>query len=183
MKIWKLGIEFGNFKTYMITEKDKEKCEKLASCINLGKKTSNAFDGEEIVVYDGDIKADFSHVWGIGNQVLNENAKNVLNDTLENNAELVVMQAEEEKLYLLNVFNIIDVLNHELSEIRYTPTGPAIEVKKYEFKAELVGKNDIFKIYLEGRVYPCDVFVSDKFKRIVEENNLTGFSFTEVWEG
>lgn len=183
MKIWKLGIDFKDFKSYMRVDRDEEKCEELSSYINSGKKNNNVFDGDEIAVYEGSVKADFSHIWDISGNVLSEKAKNVLKDVLKDNVELIVMQAEEEELYLMNVFNLIDALDYELSEISYGPSGLALAVKKYVFKPDVVKENDIFNIYLKGRVYGTNIFVSDKFKKIVEENNLTGFSFTEVWEG
>lgn len=39
--------------------------------------------------------------------------------------------------------------------------------------------NDIFKLIDEPRRSP---FVSEKFKKAVEDNNLTGFKFELVWD-
>ena len=50
---------------------------------------------------------------------------------------------------------------------------------KYVFIEEKVANIPIFKIVDEKR---RDGFVSDEFKRIVEENNLRGFKFILVWD-
>ncbi len=40
----------------------------------------------------------------------------------------------------------------------------------------------IFEVLCEGELYEGEVFVKDEFKKIIEENGLTGFSFEEVGE-
>ena len=40
---------------------------------------------------------------------------------------------------------------------------------------------DFFKIYLEERKYNTYLFVSDRFKKIMEENNVTGLALEKVY--
>ena len=51
--------------------------------------------------------------------------------------------------------------------------------EKYSFKPEVVENVHIFKL----KDSPVSTFfVSDTFKKVVEENNLTGFNFKLVWD-
>ena len=45
-----------------------------------------------------------------------------------------------------------------------------------------IPKSLIFEVLCEGELYEGEVFVKDEFKKIIEENGLTRFSFEEVGE-
>ena len=63
----------------------------------------------------------------------------------------------------------------------FCPTQEAIKsVDKYVFKKEAFDL-DFFKIYLEERKYNTYLFVSDRFKKIMEENNVTGLALEKVY--
>ena len=53
-------------------------------------------------------------------------------------------------------------------------------VEKYVFRKEAF-MLDFFKIYLEERKYTTYLFVTDRFKKIMEENNVTGLSLEKVY--
>ena len=40
---------------------------------------------------------------------------------------------------------------------------------------------DFFKIYLEERKYTTYLFVSDKFKQLMEKNDVTGLALEKVY--
>lgn len=40
----------------------------------------------------------------------------------------------------------------------------------------------IFKIYLNNSVMTTSIFLNDIFKKAIEDNNLEGFDFIEVWD-
>ena len=50
----------------------------------------------------------------------------------------------------------------------------------YVFKKEAFDL-DFFKIYLEERKYNTYLFVSDRFKKIMEENNVTSLALEKVY--
>ena len=53
-------------------------------------------------------------------------------------------------------------------------------VDKYVFKKEAFDL-DFFKIYLEERKYTTYLFVTDRFKQLMEENNVTGLALEKVY--
>ncbi len=59
------------------------------------------------------------------------------------------------------------------------PTGEIFWFDKYAFKEETIKDKNIFKSTEEplGKA-----FVSEEFKRLVIENNLTGFDLKLVWD-
>jgi hypothetical protein len=50
---------------------------------------------------------------------------------------------------------------------------------KYVFKENVIGNNSIFKI---PQFPTVDVLVTEEFVRLVEENELKGFVFEELWD-
>ena len=91
----------------------------------------------------------------------------------------------EEKFFILNVLNYKDVLDINKSKYK---TGISRygelkigTIKSYAFKEE-VRNLDIFKIIVNGVKRADYLFVTDKFKKIIEENNITGLSLRKVYE-
>ena len=87
----------------------------------------------------------------------------------------IPLVCEKEKLYLINVIDAVDCLDQEKSTLRRLSNGGIMEVLHYEFKnTELWKGKGIIK--LSGR--PVDVFVTDAFKKLVEEHGLKGL----IWK-
>ena len=40
----------------------------------------------------------------------------------------------------------------------------------------------IFKVYINGKIHPTVVFISDELKALIEQSELKGFGFIEVWD-
>ncbi len=40
----------------------------------------------------------------------------------------------------------------------------------------------IFKVYINQRIHPTSVFVSDELRNTILESDLKGFEFIEVWD-
>ena len=85
---------------------------------------------------------------------------------------------------LLNVCEYHDVLDLNKSICKRSHNLQGVEVirsvKKYSFKIEVFDL-DIFKIYLDGLKHTTCLFISDRFKKIMEENNITGLSLEKVY--
>lgn len=86
---------------------------------------------------------------------------------------------EEGEYYLVNVKDVIDCIDYEKLEYTTIPTGEIFWFDKYAFKEETIKDKNIFKSTEEplGKA-----FVSEEFKRLVIENNLTGFDLKLVWD-
>ena len=88
------------------------------------------------------------------------------------------------KMWLLNVCEYHDVLDVKNCICKKTHNFQGKEVirsvKKYAFTKEAFDL-DIFKIYLEERKYTTCLFVSDRFKDIMEGNGVTGLALERVY--
>lgn len=106
-------------------------------------------------------------------EILNENIQclgiKIINETTN----------EENNTYkILNVTKHLDALDLDNSVYDIFQFGEdrVLSIEKYALKKTIIESNNIFK--LDNETIP--VFVSEKFKQVVEENNLIGFQFIEV---
>jgi hypothetical protein len=113
-----------------------------------------------------------------GYPIVSQRTVGVLKEYLEGRVQILpVIYNRNNNLFVLNVTNIIDCLNHEKSEIRRLRSGKVGSIDSYSFN--LPSDPIIFKI---PETPFSAVFVDDKFKSVVEEAGLIGFKFIEVWE-
>lgn len=166
----------------------------------------------EVHVISGRKEFDISYLWnGTSLFLLNERAKNILEPVLSEYVEFLPV-IYKKPLYLMHVLRVADALdldnairskkasysriygaqdapfirNKEQFLISYiiadTYAGKIGYIKKFAFKEERIPPFPIFRILCEGRLYTGVIFIKDEFKKIIEENGLTGFSFEEVGE-
>ena len=77
--------------------------------------------------------------------------------------------------------NLLDIKNSICDRIHNLQGKEVIKsVEKYVFIEDAFSL-DFFKIYLEERKYTTYLFVSDNFKKIMEENNVTGLALEKVY--
>lgn len=177
MKIWKLFFEVDEYDNLM---------------------SEKALTADEIQSFDGRKKKEnwiplpvkrmepeknlpLSDAPGFTIPVFSRRALEVLRPLIENSIEVLEFKFDEAEYYGINVTTVLDVIDYTKSEYRTYSDGKRIMVfEKYVFKEcdELVEHN-IFKIKDETR---RKAFVTEKFKNVVEENNLLGFKFELVWD-
>lgn len=85
---------------------------------------------------------------------------------------------EDDEYFVANVLDVVDALNLENSDYSVMDLeGEKIySVRKYAVSEEKINKKNSFK--LKGDEIP--LFVSETFKQLVEENNITGCEFIEI---
>lgn len=182
MKIWKLGVDFKDFKSYKLSNEDREFLLTFEKKIYASKSTKKSLENHMIELVEGNVQGDFPKFWSFaGIPMISDNAKKVLYEILYPNTELIRLKTDDEMYYLINVLTILDAVDFEKSILEKLETGLVIGVQSYSFNKKLLQGHDIFKVYLNNKRMSTEVFVSDKFKSIVEENKLKGFKFTEVW--
>lgn len=112
--------------------------------------------------------------------VFDKKAINVLSDLLEGNAEILPLDCEDGFFYAINVINIMDCIDYERSKYKTFRDGKRImRFVTYVFNEEKIKGMHLFKIKDEPLKRP---FVSDKFRKKVIDNNLTGFKFELAWD-
>lgn len=113
-----------------------------------------------------------------GDPVFSEKAWKVFEPFIGNYTEPLPLITAEGKYYALNILNIIDALDKENSEISYNRvTGRVSRVFRHVFHADKIEGQFIFKV---PETKGLEVYISEDFKRIAEENGLKGLDFSKV---
>ena len=133
---------------------------------------------------DGNILSDFLAIDN-GWIIVSKKFCNVMHEILNENIQCLGIKIinettnEENNTYkILNVTKHLDALDLDNSVYDIFQFGEdrVLSIEKYALKKTIIESNNIFK--LDNETIP--VFVSEKFKQVVEENNLIGFQFIEV---
>lgn len=124
------------------------------------------------------VESDFPWL-GAGSLALRERAKEVLGARLEPYAELLPLELDA-PVWAVNVTKVVDALDEERSEVlRFKTSNRIMDVKRYEFRKEVVEGLLIFKI---PQLRRSTVFVSEEFVELVEGAGLKGLAFRFLWE-
>ncbi len=104
-------------------------------------------------------------------------AKVCLEGLVNGQMEFLPVETPIGMYYCMHV-RYVDCLDVGRAEVlRYKSSGRIMEVTKYAFHWERLEGIHIFRLLELG---PARLFVSDEFKRLVEENGLTGLLFYPV---
>ncbi|NLL05165.1 MAG: hypothetical protein GX270_05115 [Clostridiaceae bacterium] len=110
--------------------------------------------------------------------LINSGVVEIFKDIFNNKVELLPVLYSE-PYYFINVINIIDALDMEKSEFKRYSSGKIMYCTKYVFKENIVGNNSIFKT---PQFPTAEILVTEEFVKRVEENDLKGFVFEELWD-
>ena len=113
-----------------------------------------------------------------------DNAVSVLHDLVEDHVDFLPLLSDKIKDKQYYVFYPTTELNClDVNRVEYGYSLPGKRrpyVKTYAFKADCIGDTPIFILPRGTRFDP---FVTDRFKQLIEDNNLTGLEFRKVWAG
>ena len=176
MKIWELDADANNYDNFDIADDEFEEFMEYGFD---GKSIKDRWRPFRIENMDNVKKGDIPSLFG-SIPVFSERAVKVLREYLEDNAEILPLQHDGEKYFLINVTNVQDCIDFENSEIkRFPSSGKIMRFVKYSFKEDVVKNQHIFKI----KQYPRSiVLVSDEFRNKVLNSELEGFDFIELWD-
>lgn len=176
MRIWKLMPDSNNFNNFdVIFDNDRD------FLIDDASFAGSPIEGWEplSVTVDEEIRVGDMQSLDGGLPVMNQKAIDVLADLLEGRVQILPLDYKSGEYYILNILNVVDAINYEKSEVVRFSSGRIMRFEKYDFVAEKVLHEPIFKIPDERRRAP---FVTDEFRDRVLAHNLVGFEFTEVWD-
>lgn len=131
--------------------------------------------------------ADISYYCGIsGTFVVNDRTRILFESNFKNIQFFpLVCESYKKKFWLLNAFNyqdVLDIAHCKYDTIRNIKGQMAIcHIEFYAF-LDSVCDSDIFKLVVDGVKRFNMLFVTDKFKKIIEENNITGLNLQKVYE-
>ena len=93
----------------------------------------------------------------------------------------------DEQYYILYPKTILGCLDLEAPEFSRLQPGRIESIKRHDFKphcSDCIGNIPIFKLPTSAFGSPSGrPFVNDRFKQLVEVNNLSGLEFRKVYEG
>jgi len=181
VKIWKLGCEVDVFRGFHL--KNESDIELINNNIDKGKIVSD-WEVVEIIGDSNNKTGDNPKFWSYSNVImLSELAKKILNDRFNEYVQFlpVINIENKERFYMCNILNILDGIDYDKSEFKKLLGVHIVDVVKYELKEN--AKNiPIFKLYLHNSVMTPYIFVNDEFQQLIEDSNLKGFKFTEVFD-
>lgn len=93
-----------------------------------------------------------------------------------------------EELYLLNVLQCPNAIDHQHVEWRTSPiSGERTTIERYAFRPDRIFESTLFKVPETSRAdvltYSGAKDAQDEFKSRYEQSGLTGLVFDELWEG
>jgi hypothetical protein len=129
-----------------------------------------------VKIYSVGQRGDFPEL-GSHIPVFSERAWRILEPLIGASVEALPLACDEGTFLAINVTDVADCLDHERSSISRFSDGRVMWVDSHVFKEGCVGDRNIFKIP-ESRL--AAVFVSEKFKKAVEDTGLEGLIFRQV---
>lgn len=124
---------------------------------------------------EGTLEGDFPTLGNL--RVFSQKAVDALLELLVENGELLPLISKDGQFYVYNVTRVADALDEERSEVvRFKTSGRIMRIEHYRFRSELLAGLSIFKV-----PQLTEVFVTDAFVKRVQEANLKGFAFRELW--
>ncbi|EJQ61490.1 hypothetical protein IG7_05440 [Bacillus cereus HuA2-4] len=185
MKIWELKSGLDNYESYQLLNLNTDYKRFFEGEIDSAVKMSDSW-GEILVKYAEEGKyTDFPKFWGeVGTPMVSRKAKELLEPLISNNVEfLPLIHADTgETYYIINILNTIDAIDYDKAVLKKLRSGLAVNFKKYAFLPDLVENQKIFKVYLNQTLFITTVFASDELKNLIQQSDLTGFEFVEVWD-
>lgn len=177
MKIWKMNADVNHYA--WVRTKEEWSLSKVQMFD--GRSFKNTWIQDEIEVQDnkaaletGDMPLFYTHLPVISNRV-----KEKIEGLISEAVEFLPVTKEEEKFWVINILKVLDCVDMDNSLFKKLSTGKIIWFTKYEFIPEKIQSEHIFKI---SNLKLSLVFVSDVFKKVIEESGFKGFEFTLVWD-
>jgi hypothetical protein len=115
------------------------------------------------------------------NPTFDDAAKAALEPHISQYGEFLPVRYSSQTRWMFNCLHLVAAIDLETSVVR-RETVPPYEIRQLKwplyFKPELLVKEWIFL----PSERPYEIFVTDKFVKVVEDHKLTGFSFNEIWD-
>ena len=183
MKIWRLEIDFGEYESFQLVNKDKQFLREFKNKILSGKPQNGELDNMEIEIVEGEIATDLPKFWSAsGTMLFSEKSKNCLESLISDCVELIPIKYQNTTIYMINILCLTDTIDYSNAILKKLDSGLVVGVESYSFVTSKIQDFNMFKLMLNGRIYSTEIFVTSEFKTRVEENKLLGFKFVEVWD-
>lgn len=178
MKVWRMDDDASNFKR-LILKGDISGEEFIRSFDGSSKRDTWTSPELEFEPEDNNKPlGDLIHLLS-GFFVVNERVSRLMEEYFGESIELLPLDLDE-GLYIVNVLDVGKYVDYEKSNIKYFPNSNNIlRIKKFAFVETLVSKRLMFK---DDGFPVTDIYVTDEAKKIIENWNILGVSFIELWD-
>lgn len=183
MKVWRLEIDFGEYESFQLVNKDRQFLKEFKCKILSGNHLNGELDNMEVEILEGGLASDLSKFWSAsGTMIFSQKSKENLENLISNCVEFIPLIHQNKKVYMVNVLSIVDAIDYDNAILRKLDSGLEVGVEVYSFVTSKIEGYNMFKLMLNNRIYTTEVFVTSEFKKVVEESKLLGFKFQKVWE-
>lgn len=107
----------------------------------------------------------------------NSRALEILKSLIGNSVKPFPFEYNGDAYFLLKVINIIDCLDYTRADVLRSQEGRVLGINKYAFKEESIENKHFFAL----TEIKFDILVSQTFKDYVEQNELEGLLFEQVY--
>lgn len=186
MKYYKLSMDMER-KNDIICNFEKKDINIQQNAFNIGKKY-DVLNNEICFLYDkseGYIATDYlanDKGWFIISSKLKKLVE-ILNSEIQFIPVKIIEKSEQKELkgyYIANIIRVVNALCLEESEYFETEIpgiGAIYTVSKYAIFENRINNSDVFKLSNRQEI---PIFVSEKFKKLMENNIMTGMSLREI---
>ncbi|MED1092697.1 imm11 family protein [Bacillus paramycoides] len=184
MKIWQLKSSTNDYQTFQLSNYEEDK-KYFKNAFNSTISLSDSWVAKFIEIIDEGDQSDCPIFWGkSGVQIISEKAKQILEPLVGNNVEFLplIHKTENEKYNVIHVLRVLDALNVDNTIFKKLNSGLIIGCEEFSFIPSVVQNEMVFKVYINKKIHPNYLLVSDEFRNMVLESDLKGFEFVEVWD-
>jgi len=182
LKIWKIENEVDYYKGFSL--KNEKDIDLLKNNFDKGQPIKEWMPLSLKPSDDNKGVGDCPQFWSYSNLLMvSKRAKDIISRGFRGFIEFLPVEdtVNNDTYYLANILNQLDEIDYDKSEFRKLMDIYIVEVTKYVFK-DNARNIPIFKIYLDGVLMTTDMYVNDEFKNLIEDSELEGFKFTEVFD-
>ncbi|MBR3025203.1 MAG: hypothetical protein IKN85_06770 [Oscillospiraceae bacterium] len=186
MNIWKVTANEGYNNAFLVDENGNQCFDAISDFMEI--QNSQRIRTLKIETTDKGFP-DVMNYWGTNGTVLvNSKVKDLLEKYYSGlSIQFFPCECKQDialNFWTLNVCEYHDVLdlNKSICKKMNNIQGDEVVrlVKKYAFKKEAFDL-DLFKIYLNNRKYSTSLFVSDRLKKVMEDNDVVGLTLEKVY--
>jgi len=184
MKIYRVTLDVNNYQSFFPDD------EKIWQTETLNMDSTSKLSGwipPKIYILKPKLKRGNFFYFCAGGLVIDKIACEKLRSFWEMSGELLPLEYKGEEFFLFNTLECINVLDDEKTEwILGKTSGKKIRIDKYVFKENRMTESPIFKIpeTVKGEILTFEGMKApeDEFKYVVEQENLKGLIFEEIWD-
>lgn len=185
MNIFKLKMDTEKYSSFLYELNNNNYNEPFNNCVRFGEVPKDIYTNMKVIEYTTftkKIRADCSYLANAGKAIIiNEKAKKIFDENIQQYVYYIPVYNENERLYIMYTNNIIDALDYDKSIFKCTVSGIKMKIMQHAFYYDKVYGEDIFMVWLDGHIHSTEVFVSERVKKFVENNDLKGLMFQNVW--